>query len=378
MSKAVIGLGCGDEGKGMVVSSLCSQFRNPLVIRYSGGHQAAHHVVMDGNHDHVFANFGSGTLQGFDTYWSEYCTFDPMGVIKELATLKRMGMSPKLYVNANCPVTTPYEKCHNRQLDKRDGHGTCGVGVGQTHQREADHYSLLVRDLLNPTVLKIKLSMLGQYYPNYDLGEELQVFLMYCNELINLIGKNIYIRKTLNISYLERHDEYIFEGSQGMLLDQNIGFFPHVTRSSTGTKNILSMGFRPDVYLVTRAYQTRHGNGPMTNEELYPIPHNPNELNLDTGIQGKFRTSILDLDLLKYALQSDEYISYNTHHKHLVITCMDIIDRYAFTIDGTLFEFPTEEEFVSKICEHLSIRSCFISRDPEIKTLEKFSVNNDD
>ena len=278
-SQAVIGCCFGDEGKGKVVSYLCSQseIKRPLVIRYCGGHQAGHHVVIDDKCDHVFSNFGSGTLQGVDTYWSEYCTVDPVGIINELIELKSKLISPYLYINENCPITTPYEKIANVKADKLSGHGSVGVGVGQTFQREEDHYSLTVSDLFHPKVLRIKLELLRKYYhiENIDYNniyeESIYNFKRSCEKIID----SYYIKIT-NAINVKMYDNFIFEGGQGLLLDQNFGFFPHVTRSNTGTKNILKMGFSPEIFLVTRAYLTRHGNGPLTNENIHhSIKDNP-------------------------------------------------------------------------------------------------------
>jgi len=102
-------------------------------------------------------------------------------------------------------------------------------------------------------------------------------------------------------------------------------------------KNIASMDDNIHVYLVTRAYQTRHGNGIMTNEN---IPHNilidTNETNITNEYQGIFKRSLLDLDLLLYAIDKDDYIR-NAVNKTLVITCLDHIENeYRFTLDGNI------------------------------------------
>ena len=90
------------------------------------------------------------------------------------------------------------------------------------------------------------------------------------------------------------HDT-IFEGSQGLLLDQHHGFFPNVTRANVGLENVESFTGLNDiyeVYLVTRAYQTRHGNGFMTNENRpHNITENIEETNKEHEYQGKFRRS---------------------------------------------------------------------------------------
>ena len=104
---------------------------------------------------------------------------------------------------------------------------------------------------------------------------------------------------------LPNYDNIIFEGAQGILLDMDFGFFPNVTRSNTTTKNINDIMFdygisikpydKLKVFYMTRCYQTRHGNGFMSNENLIPnLINTKNETTLDTSYQGRFRNSILD------------------------------------------------------------------------------------
>ncbi len=119
MRSAVIGLGFGDEGKGMVTSSLATYYNNPMIVRYSGGHQAGHTVEFAGI-KHTFVNFGSGTLFGCPTYWSKHCTFEPVGFLNELAVLveklEEKFEDIKVYVHNDCPVTTPYDILHNQKM----------------------------------------------------------------------------------------------------------------------------------------------------------------------------------------------------------------------------------------------------------------------
>jgi len=348
---AVIGLGFGDEGKGVQVNSLCFKRDNPLIVRYSGGQQAGHTVTV-GKKTHVFSNFGSGTLLGVPTYWSEYCTFDPIGAVNEYYILKDKGIEPTIFINKKCPVTTSHDKYHNRMNDFQNG--TCGVGVGSTIQREEDHYSLLVEDLLCDSILKIKLEMIRDHYKILSLDNN---FLKYCYAFKMIPNFQVVD------SMPEGYSDYIFEGSQGLLLDQDIGFFPHVTRSSVGTRNILmecmisdKLNDEPYIYLMTRAFQTRHGNGPMTNEDKpHNIKDNPYETNKDNEFQGKFRRTLLDLDLLKYAISKDDYIR-DTKNKELVITCLDLVENeYRYTTDGTVVSCNNEECFAQTIRDCLEI-----------------------
>jgi adenylosuccinate synthase len=188
------------------------------------------------------------------------------------------------------------------------------------------------------------------------------------------------IRNSSNIRMVDSIDRFkdmniIFEGSQGLLLDQHIGFFPNVTRSNTGTKNVLKIVDDIDeIFLVTRAYQTRHGNGPMTNwfiSENYDI-QNIHEVNVNNEYQGEFKTAILDLDLLKYAIDKDEYIYNNKHKCKLMITCLDNIKGdFKFTVNGEVHSFSDQLEFVVEIADELGIDKVYISSSPFSENIHK-------
>ncbi len=342
----VIGLGFGDEGKGSFVNYLCSKAKDPLVVRFNGGHQVGHTVVV-GEKRHVFSNFGSGTLVGTPTYWSEYCTVNPMGVLKEGNALRNMGIEPILILNANAMVTTPFDTLRNLKLDEVNNHGTVGVGFGTTIQRNEDHYRLYVRDLQYAPIRDAKLKLLQEKYYGYvspDNSKTKRIiddFKLACDDMVRRFD----VIDDLN-NLLDR--ELIFEGGQGIMLDMDYGFFPHVTRSNTTSKNameiIKKLIYVPvdknnvRTYYVTRAYQTRHGNGPMTNEgmDISYIKENPLETNTSESFQGEFRKSPLDLDLLKYAFECDRYHNPSSR-KNIVITCLDQVpEEIPVTINGVL------------------------------------------
>lgn len=349
----VIGALYGDEGKGITTDYLCSQADKPLVVRYSGGHQAGHTVNYNGI-EHVFSNFGSGTLRGVPTYWSQYCTVEPIGLMNEFSVLKGKGINPIIYIDPECPVTTPFDVYHSRQDSKYIHNGTCGLGFGSTIQREKDHYSLKYKDLFYPSVFKLKLEQIIKYYDSWDLAVELENFFESVKEVISH-PSNFEVGFLSKISF----NDVIFEGSQGLLLDQNIGFFPHVTHSNTGMKNIFKIAntMRVDdseTYYVTRAYQTRHGNGPLSNSELpyHNIKVNPDETNKTNKYQGDFRRSVLDLDMLNYALLADGFQG----KKSLVITCLDHVEgNWDLTYLDEVRTFDSEDKFVEFIANILNI-----------------------
>jgi len=357
MNKAVIDLVFGDGGKGVVTNWLAMKDPSGVVIRYSGGQQAGHTVVKDGVH-HVFSNFGSGTLNGNPTYWSEFCTVDPVGIINELELLQKKGFTPNIMYHSKCPITTSLEKKRNESC-YRD-HGTCGVGVGLTWERESKFYSLLMEDLYHPKIFDIKIKMIEEYY-----NDKVSDVFRYCVEkLITLSNIMIY-----DDAY-KRYKNKIFESSQGLLLDKDYGFFPHVTRSNVGTTNILSMADDMEVFLVTRGYQTRHGKGPMTNVGLLPTLNIKNvETNVFNKFQGEFRVSLLDLDLLKYSIAKDPYI--NKHRDNLVVTCLDQMENdFRVTHRGNISNFTDKLEFASFIGEILEVSNVWINCSEE-SNLEK-------
>ena len=347
MSKAVIGLGFGDEGKGVVVDHLCSLSPNSLVVRFNGGHQAGHSVYGNLNgiltDKHVFSNFGSGSFRGNHTYWSEHCTVDPVGMMRELKDLRHYGWEPFLFVNYDAPVTTPYDIAENMQRERKNQHGSCGVGFGTTVEREEKHCCLHFIDLYYDSILLPKMDNIRKFYSlDLDVG--------YFYDAIEEMRKQKNISAMLFPPYFIPK---IYEGAQGLLLDQNFGFFPNVTRSNCGTKNI------PDpesveYYLVTRCYQTRHGNGYMSNEESKHIWADPWETNQMHEWQGAFRKGILDMDLINMAIQSDRILRKKSTIKHIVITCVDhVMPSHRIMIDGELYDLGKLSNLKTNIMNNL-------------------------
>lgn len=373
MKQAVIGLGFGDEGKGLVTDYLCSLASHPLVVRFSGGQQAGHTVVLDGKR-HVFSNFGAGTLRGATTFWSKTCTFDPVGVMNELEVLKSLGCTPLLIIHPDSPVTTPFDKYQDQNSPLCRKHGTCGVGVGQTWQREADHYHIRVRDLLSPTALEIKLKQLKNHYYKKDVNCD--IFLEDVKSIREDLSKfDGYFDMRSHWSEVQ-DGNIIFEGSQGVLLDQRDGFFPNVTRSNVGLNGLEGV-FLNGLVFVTRAYQTRHGNGPMTGTEIpIDLKEDKKETNQTNQYQGEFRKSILDLDLLSYAIDSQKkYQKSATEVAILAITCLDHLNEYKFLSEGKVVEFSNEDNFIKAIADILRIETILMSHSPESKHIEERSFN---
>lgn len=352
-AKIVVGLGFGDEGKGITTDYLTSKLPDSIVVRYTGGHQASHTVYKDGV-QHIFSSYASGALRGAESYISEHCLFYPPYLIREAGILetKLNGKTPKLIIHPLAKLTTPYDLAFNRLREYRLGHGSVGVGIGTTMSRQNGPYKLHAVDLLYPMVLKEKLEQIRKYYEselyNYNVKER-----KYYSDTVELEFKFYHPSidamdfQIASYDYLTRFKHIIFEGAQGILLDMDLGIFPNVTYGHTSSKNAIAicreLGIRDiELYYVTRSYLTRHGNGWMPNQQEITLINNEHEINVPNEWQGSLRVGELDYDLLNYALKSDSAYSCG-HDKNLVITCLD--QRPDFKL-SSVFDY---EQFVRVI-----------------------------
>jgi len=344
MINIVLGTGFGDEGKGQCVHALAHP--GALVIRFSGGHQCGHTVTTREGLRHVFAQFGAGTFRGAATYISSYCTVFPIAFLNEYKALQLLNVDfPNYYVHPMAMLTTPCDLAFNRALSMITGHGTCGVGFGTTLQRNEDFYNLYVNDLKTPYVFDTKMNFIGKYYEEKVKTLNMSSQITYENELEvameNWEESLDFYRRFVRIELLDRiipdYKDYLFEGSQGIVLDQHFGFFPHVTRSNTTSQNAMEIigdsllkGLEISTSYVSRCYQTRHGNGPFSDENRIELLHTETESNQENDWQGVFRTAKLDFSLIEHAIHCDEIYNYRSK-KYLVLTCLDQLkDREAF------------------------------------------------
>jgi adenylosuccinate synthase len=348
----VLGLQYGDEGKGLTTSFLSK--KNDLVVRFNGGHQAGHTVVK-ADYRHVFSNFGSGTLNGAHTYWSQYCTFYPKSFYNERQALLKDGFDPVHYIHPMAMVTTPFDIGFNRATEAGNRHGSVGVGFGATIARNETPFKLYAIDLIYRPLLIHKLHQIASYYKIGDPVKEMAIFLEYVDRI------------SLNICTLDKiKDNYshiIFEGAQGIMLDMDFGYFPNVTRSHTTSKNamqIISECYlpRPEIYYAMRSYLTRHGNGPMPNEKS--DVKFEDRTNVSHAYQGEFRFGYHCSEQLKYALGCDSVYSSGCT-KNISICCLDQTNE-RIMIDNVEVDFT---EFADAFCK--VFKKIFISNSPEMK-----------
>ena len=374
---AVIGANYGDEGKGLMTDYFASQFKGDcLVVRFNGGAQAGHTVQTILGRRHVFSHFGAGTFTGAATYLSREYVVNPMLFAKELIELRELGvdqadLSKKMFIDEECLVTTPYDICLNRAIENVRGanrHGSVGVGFGETIERSKyEEFRIRVRDLADLDSLRKKLEDLREIYVPFRL-QQLGLDIGFDNAWI-LKSQNVsklfktQSRAMLDISVVcdssivYKFENQVFEGAQGLLLDQDYGMMPHVTRSNTGIKNIVELANEIDltgidVVYTTRSYLTRHGAGPMENEiDHFPYPSIIDETNKPGNFQGKLRFAYLDPLVLGRSIIDDMYKYSNKAigEYMLAITCCDqIFGGITYHSDNKLVSTDIDE-FAQKV-----------------------------
>lgn len=327
MKRAVIvqGLGFGDEGKGATVDFLTRELRADLVVRYCGGSQAGHNVVLPDGHRHAFAQFGAGTLAGAATYLGEQMVVNPPAMHKEARHLLEItGDDPflKLLIHPRTLVSTAYHQQLNRLRELARGaarHGSCGHGIGETRSYWLKHGqdAVFAADLVDRQTLAGKLELLRQrvLLEAQDLVEHVPDDQRWRLELLTepagQIARQLW-QMAAPLQFQAVVPEYttaIFEGAQGVLLDEWRGFHPYTTWSTVTLQHALAMVEESQAEElctlgVTRAYMTRHGAGPLPtwDPELDARLSDPG--NPTNAWQGTIRRGWLDLVLLRYAAEA--------------------------------------------------------------------------
>ena len=334
--KFVLGSAFGDEGKGVTVQYLCQKAldegKSPLVIRFSGGPQAAHTVNHNGI-EHICSTYGSGVLLGVPTLVYEDAYFDPISAKKEYEALKeKIGTVPDLYVHHKAKCITPFDTLFGRTNVKVQKDGTCGKGIYNTFKRHEDGWITTLSSFINKTVSKVK-----EYYKDNkvfypELYEECESLLAEeVNGFAN--GEYDFIKEWTPHSFKEEHSVVIIEGSQGLLLDMDCGFFPHVTPSKVGLNGVPKEWLKnAEVYFVMRTYLTRHGNGYEPNDTYLEDLNldGKHETNVFNQYQGEFKVGICDFDLINEAFKRhciDNKLMLYHMKPNLVVTHFDVLEK---------------------------------------------------
>jgi adenylosuccinate synthase len=257
----------------------------------------------------VFRQIGSGAFCGVPTFLSQHVSVNPIALLLELRRLGELGVSPEIYASPECLVTTFADMLINRRLeDARGGsrHGSCGMGISETIDRsKVAELKITMADLYNQAGLETKLAEICDRWARFRTGSAVddpkmaESFLKACKVL----------PEHLFPAGIGQCKDPVFEGAQGLLLDaDNAEYFPHVTRSNTGLKNVRSLcqqaGIETiDAYYVTRTYLTRHGAGTLPNEDDGLSFWD--DTNAENPYQGRLRFAPLDLRALRERVRRD-------------------------------------------------------------------------
>ncbi|GIE92923.1 adenylosuccinate synthetase [Paractinoplanes rishiriensis] len=307
---AVVDLGYGDAGKGTVVDALCASAPVRAVLRFNGGAQAAHNVVTETGRHHTFAQFGSGTLRGVPTHLTRFVVVDPLALAAEATALG--NPYSLLTVDGDALLATPWHRAANRRKERRRRHGSCGMGVGEVMAYALRHAGApRVADVLSRPRLRRRLAAVADALgpaasqPSGPSGgaapRSAGISLDDVVDAFVAFGETVRIVDGSFTDRLLAEGPCVFEGAQGVLLDEWRGWHPHTTWSTTTFANVASLCPSFLRLGVVRTYTTRHGAGPfVTEDKTLELP----EMHNGAGEwQGAFRAGHFDAVAHRYAVE---------------------------------------------------------------------------
>lgn len=381
MPDAFISIGAlyGDEGKATTDEALHIKRQSFLGVRFQGGPQTAHNVISGSRH-HTFAQIASGSfVPGVATYLSRFMLIEPRQLLEEAKHLESVGVPEifrRLYVDRDAVVITPFHIAANQLKEVARGggaHGSCGTGVWETESFARLYPLDCVRasDLLDKETLlrklcfvyEVKAQELKELLVLYagdsraetaiDTFRNWNIVIQNAAELYQHFVKQVMIVDITWFAKRMRIEEtVVFEGAQGVLLDENFGFHPNTTGSTTTYKNAISLLQEIDYhgsivkFAVLRSYMTRHGFGIFVSEDSMLSSHIP-DMHNGTGIwQGNFRIGYLDFVALNYSF------AVSGKPDFLSLTCLDRIKEMPTLKICTKYKYEGDTADLTGYVEH--------------------------
>lgn len=385
-ARVVIGAGYGDEGKGLLTDYFTRESgAGTLVVRFNGGAQAGHTVVDGAGIRHVFSHVGAGTLAGADTLLSRHFIANPMIFARERGALARRGVHPRVRIDPRALVTTPYDMLINEMVETSRGagrHGSVGLGINETVTRSETAAFRIDAGTAgrDPAAVRAVLDRIRhEWVPGRvaALGIEAEYARRHAvlhsetlahNWLLVLAGFVGDVEVRPDVDVLREHERVVFEGAQGLALDQVRGTFPHVTRSNTGVRNVVELmnelaPAEVAVTYATRAYTTRHGAGPLAGElDGTPFPGVYDLTNVPHDFQGRLRYALLDVDALGERI-ADDFADAAPLERGpgvrmgVAVTCLDQLpEAAAWTRHGALVQ-GSRDDLVGAVVASLRARA---------------------
>jgi adenylosuccinate synthase len=358
----VVGTQWGDEGKGKLTDLVAKEM--DLVVRYQGGHNAGHTVVVDGEtfalqlvpsgilYDHIIPVIGNGVV------------VDPGVLLDELDTLESKGVrTDRLVVSGNAHLIMPYHQELDRVTERylgKNALGTTKRGIGPAYADKAARVGLRVQDLLDPkifrqkleVVLKEKNAVLAKVYNRLPLSAD-EICARYLDELAPRIVPMVTDAVALVHEALARGSNVLLEGAQATFLDVDQGTYPFVTSSNPVAGGACTgAGIGPmhiqSVIGIAKAYVTRVGAGPFPTEDHgdagEQMVERGHEFGTNTG--RRRRCGWFDAVLARQAVRLNSL-------SEVAITKLDVLDDFdtvkvcvGYEADGKRYDYPPYHQSV--------------------------------
>lgn len=336
MSKSVVVVGCqwGDEGKGKIVDLLTEHAQ--AVIRFQGGHNAGHTLVINGKKT-ILRLMPSGVLRpGVMCIIGNGVVLSPATLLEEIQTLEATGVSvrDRLRISPACPLSLPFHTALDQAREAgANAIGTTKRGIGPAYEDKIARRALRVGDLLYPQRFAEKLAALLDYHnfilKNYYQTETIdyQKVLSETLQQSEIIIPLVTDVSTLLVQLYQERKNLLFEGAQATFLDIDHGTYPFVTSSNTvagaaATGTGIGPRYLDYVLGITKAYATRVGNGPfpseLTDSQGEALRARGHEFGSVT--KRPRRCGWLDTVMLKRAVQLNSISG-------LCVTKMDVLDE---------------------------------------------------
>ena len=362
----VVGSQWGDEGKGKIVDWLSNQA--DVVVRFQGGHNAGHTLVIDGI-TYKLKLLPSGIVRSEKiSIIGNGVVVDPWALLDEIKSIQKQGIKvseENLIIAETANLILPYHKEMDEIREDAAGKGKIGTtrrGIGPAYEDKVGRRAIRVMDLRSETNLDQRLDIVLQHHNAIRKGlnkkvykkEELKKELMKVAPEILKYSQPVW--KKIN-EFKEQNKKILFEGAQGILLDVDHGTYPFVTSSNTVAANAATgSGCGPDtvgnVLGITKAYTTRVGEGPfpteLTNSDGEKLGKRGNEFGTVTN--RKRRCGWFDAVLVKQTIKGAGI-------KGIALTKLDVLDDFdeikiciKYELDGKEIDYlPAAVEDLSLI-----------------------------
>ena len=361
----VVGSQWGDEGKGKIVDWLSEQA--DVVVRFQGGHNAGHTLVIDGK-TYKLSLLPSGVVRDKLSVIGNGVVLDPKALVDEMARLKELGITvtpDNLKIAENVTLILPLHQELDQVREKASGKGaigTTGRGIGPAYEDKVGRRAIRLMDLADLGSLNGKIARLLAHHNALRRGLGMPEFAesdVY-NHLAAVAPKVLPFMHSVWSMLDDKRREgkrILFEGAQGALLDIDHGTYPYVTSSNTvAAQAATGSGLGPNaigyVLGITKAYTTRVGSGPFPTEQLNDIGKTLGERGHEFGtVTGrKRRCGWFDAVLVRQTVRTSGISG-------LALTKLDILDGFdkiqvcvGYKLDGREIDYlPAGEQAQARV-----------------------------